>query len=100
MNTCHSALINIFTKSLHRCSRLFPLNAYRSETLLDSTKIQFLNGEVVIFGLSSDESVKRISEKTIGDADDDFLLENKCHIKGKEARKVSKRSPRKKFFGV
>ena len=59
---------------------MFPLNAYRSETLLDSTKIQFLNGEVVIFGLSSDESVKRISEKTIGDADDDILLENKCHI--------------------
>ena len=80
MNTCHSALINIFTKSLHRCSHLFPLNAYRSETLLDSTKIQVLNGKVVIFGLSSDESVKRISEKTIGDADDDFLLENKCHI--------------------
>ena len=89
-----------FTKSLHHSGPLFPSYAYRSERSLDSTKIQFLNGEVIIFGLSSDESVKRISEKKIGDADDDFLLENKCHIKGKEARKVSKRSLRKKFFGV
>ena len=41
-----------FTKSLHHSGPLFPSYAYRSERLLDSTKIQFLNGEVIIFGFS------------------------------------------------
>lgn len=45
---------------------------------------------MIIFGFSLDELVKRISEKEIGDVDDDFFFENKCYIKGKEVCKVLK----------